>query len=75
MQLTIVKIIENGSDEAVTLNGNIILTCDPSCGDDVDQIKDVANNLAETLNVSIEYIEHSPEVDWDWDEVIKDLFE
>ena len=75
MQLSIVKITSHGADESLLLNGNSIITCDPSCGEESEQVHAVAKNLSETLGLTIEYIEHAPKEDWSWDDVINTLKE
>lgn len=73
MQLAIIKITKDGSDEAVVLNGNIILTADPGCGDSLENIEEVADNLAATLQINIHRIQVAPALDWTWEEIIEDL--
>ncbi len=73
MQLSIIQITNNGSDEAVVLNGNIICTADPTCSDSLELISAVANNLQSTLQTPLSYIEVSPDEDWQWEDVIQNL--
>lgn len=82
MQLAIIKITQNGSDEAVVLNGNIILTADPSTSDSTADpsisdstanIHTVSQNLAEALGTPIKYINHAGEDEWSWDGVLSHL--
>lgn len=73
MQLIIIKIEKNGNDEAVILNGEIILSVDPSTGECTRNVYDVALSLSNALNLNIESHKHHPDVNWTWDDVIKDL--
>lgn len=67
MQLNYI-IITNGSDAAVTLDKNIIITADG----DFEAINGVSDNLQEIFGEPKE-IEFKAQEDWNWDEVIEQL--
>lgn len=67
--VTIVKIIENGSDEAVYVDDMLILTADPGCGDSLEPISAVAYGLANLFRCKVQTVEHEAHEDWQWDEV------
>lgn len=75
MKLTIVDINSNGSDSALFLGANLIISCDPSIGEDHQVLDTVAKNLSRSLSMDIVEITHSPLADWNWgyvtDELIK----
>lgn len=73
-QVLIVEITQNGSDVAVFLNGEYVISADPGCGDSTETVYEVAKSLAGIHKVCIQHIEHAPDNDeWQWSEVEKHL--
>ena len=74
MQLVIINIISNGSDLALVLNGELIITADPSLGEETSTVESVANNLSATLKIpEATVIDFEHDEDWNWHEVIVQL--
>jgi hypothetical protein len=76
MQLIIIQITQNGSDLAILLNGEIILSADPSAGEDVGNVIDVATNISQCLQLpEAKVIDFSPKENWSWKDVIAQCIE
>lgn len=71
--IALVGIKKNGADVALFLDGELILSADPSAGDDVRVVHQLANRLTHHYMVKLNVIEHMPEADWNWDEVKYEL--
>lgn len=64
----VINIKANGSDKAVFLNGQYILSADPGAGDNLESVNSVARSLARIYSVEINYLNVSPEKDWSWND-------
>lgn len=64
---------QHGSEVAVTLDGNILLTCDPSAGDTYEAINALSDNLKQLFGDAKEVKFTPSRDDWNWSEVIKQL--
>lgn len=71
--VALVSITQNGSDQAVFLNGEFISCADPSAGDTTGIVEQAANNLAKLFKVDVVEIEHAASEDWDWNQVSEQL--
>lgn len=72
-QVALISVTQNGSDEAVLLNGKTVLTADPTCGDSLETVSEVALQLAFIHEVEVVRLEVAPEANWCWDGVIRKL--
>lgn len=62
-----VVLVNVGSDCAVYLGDQQILAADPTCGDSVVAVSDVADNLARCMGSDLEVVDQDPpHEDWDW---------
>lgn len=73
--LTLIEITENGYDHAVYLDGHCVLSADPSAGEDVGSVKEVAGALSAVLKTELDHIEYPAGQDWQWDDIILHLSE
>jgi hypothetical protein len=53
-QVAVIQITKNGSDKAVFLNGEFIISADPGYGDSVETIEQVAYALAGILGTQVD---------------------
>ncbi|GAA4652514.1 hypothetical protein GCM10023116_47980 [Kistimonas scapharcae] len=73
MLITIIEITRNGNDVAVIVDGMLILSADPSAGDDPGAVYQVAERLGTRSDATLQIIKQQPEADWNWDAVCKAL--
>lgn len=73
MLLAIIQVRQNGYEEAVALNGNIITTTEPGNDASKKTINDIANNLAAALQIDIKRFNVTPGKDWSWEYVIEQM--
>ena len=71
--VALVSITQNGTDQAVFLNGEFIACGDPSAGETTAIVEQAANNLAKLFKVDVAEIEHAASEDWDWNQVSEQL--
>lgn len=72
-QVALVKITENGSDVGLYVNGEYIISADPGCGDSVDTVQTVAENLAATFKINLIEVDYAAKEDWQWNDVEDEL--
>lgn len=72
-QLALVQIIENGSDLALYLDGEYVMSADPGAGDSVETVEQVAASLGGIFGIEPTIIEAAATEDWQWYEVVADL--
>jgi hypothetical protein len=72
-KLTIVDVCQNGSDRALFKDGKLILSADPSCGDDVDVVIEVGENLALIDSLPLSRYDYFPSSGWCWDDIMGGL--
>jgi len=72
-QVVLIEVIENGSDVALFLDGDYIISADPGAGDDVSQVLNMAKGLAAHFMVDLVKHEYKAAEDWQWNEVQQDL--
>ena len=68
-QVALVQITKNGSDLAVYLHGEYVISADPGAGDSLDAVAQVAESLAKIEGVTIDAIAYGPDEDWCWNDV------
>lgn len=62
-----VVLVNVGSDSAVYVGDEHILSADPTCGDSVEAVSTVAGNLAALFGVDLDVVDEEPPCeDWDW---------
>lgn len=74
-QVVLVEITDNGSDVALFLDGQYIISADPGAGDDINQVISTAEGLSNHFMVELVRHEHSAKVEWQWNEVQDELIE
>lgn len=71
-QVLHVVITEQGTDEAIFMNGKLIVSADPDVGD-VFGVRQTGKALAEFFDLPLVRCEWPAHSDWQWDEVAEDL--
>jgi hypothetical protein len=69
VSVVLVNIVQNGSDRGVFVNGKLVLSADPSCGEDVKVVSKLSSNLVVALGASFKKMDVSAAEDWTWDDV------
>lgn len=72
-QIAIVQIEQFGSDTGLFINGDEIMTADPTNGDDHIALKATALSLCATLGIRIVEIPVAPVCEWQWAEIQENL--
>ncbi len=72
-RVQLIEINAHGSDVAVFFDGNLIITADPSAGDDIESVYTTAENIAATIGEGVDIVEYAPSEDWEWDEIESEL--
>ena len=73
-QIVVIEIAKNGSDRALYINKQQVLSADPSCGDNVTHVYEVAKSMALALNGQVLTVPYSPSEGWNWEEVSEAVF-
>lgn len=69
VRVVLVNIVQNGSDRGVFVNEKLVLSADPSCGDDASVVATLAENLTNILNADLKEIDVHAHEDWTWDDI------
>lgn len=68
-RIVLVNIVQNGSDRGVFVNGKLVLSADPSCGDDTSVVATLAETLTNVLNADLKEIDVPAHEDWTWNDI------
>lgn len=72
-QVALIQITNHGSDIAVFLDGEYVISADPSAGEQTEMVEHVAHSLAVIHGVEIVKIEFPAKEDWQWHDIQTDL--
>lgn len=69
VSVVLINIVQNGSDRGVFVNGKLVLSADPSCGEDVTCVSRLSESLALALEAGFKEMNVCAKEDWTWDDI------